>query len=263
MEPDRLARLTALLQEKGDEQLARPPVAVVWTDNQPARKFILDLKANPQAYVIGCMGQRSSRAERAWELPYELRLRLGSLNVAFLAEVEETRIAGEIAGPPALHRFPPTMAKNIRSAAQRIVQAYGGDAGGIWAGRPSAPTVVRRFLEFDGVAPKIATMAAIILVVNYRVPLREHHFLDLPVDVQIRRVFERLGLTVATSPDEAVIYWARELMPSFPGIVDVALWDVGRELCRPQEPKCDLCFLADACAYALALGQSGALGRSM
>jgi hypothetical protein len=37
----------------------------------PAREFILDLAANPHAYLIGCPGQRSSRAERAWELPYE------------------------------------------------------------------------------------------------------------------------------------------------------------------------------------------------
>ncbi|MCZ7665151.1 MAG: DUF429 domain-containing protein [Thermoleophilia bacterium] len=251
VEPDRLPRLAALLRAKAEEQLAHPPDGAVRTESLPAREFILDLEANPQAYVIGCVGHRSSRAEQAWGLPYQLKLRLGDLGVPFLARIEEARMAEALARPPALHRFPAIMAKNIRGAMDRIVQAFDGDASRIWSDEPSAATVVRRFLEFDGVGAKIATMAATILVVGFRVPLRDHHFLDLSVDARIRRVFERLGLTTATSPDEAIIYWARELVPSFPGSVDVALREVGRILCRPQDPECAACFLAQACAYAL------------
>ena len=43
---------------------------------------------------------------------------------------------------------------------------------------------------------------------------------------------------------------ARELWLEFPGMVDVALWEVGRELCRPREPRCFECFLTTECLSA-------------
>ena len=47
---------------------------------------------------------------------------------------------------------------------------------------------------------------------------------------------------------------ARELWPEFPGMVDVVLWEVGRELCRPLDPECHQCFMAAACPSAKVAG---------
>jgi uncharacterized HhH-GPD family protein len=226
----------------------------VWTGGDgPAADYIFDLEAYPQAYVIGCLAQRSSSAERAWRLPYLLRERLGSLDVEFLAGQPEEDLSRAIGERPSLHRFPPTMASNIKSAMGRIVETHDGDPALIWSGEPSVATVVRRFIELDGIGPKIATMATILLVNFYKVPMRDLHLLDLPVDVQIRRVFQRLGLVRESDYDEAIVLWARELWPDFPGMVDVALWEVGRELCRPANPRCDRCFLAEVCAFAISV----------
>ena len=47
-----------------------------------------------------------------------------------------------------------------------------------------------------------------------------------------------------------VIYAARDLNPDYPGIFDVALWEIGRAVCRPTVPLCSECRLAGYCAYA-------------
>ncbi|MEO2006124.1 MAG: hypothetical protein ABGY41_18740, partial [Candidatus Poribacteria bacterium] len=40
---------------------------------------------------------------------------------------------------------------------------------------------------------------------------------------------------------------ARALNPEYPGIFDVALWDLGRTVCGPRNPNCPACGLRDAC----------------
>lgn len=50
-----------------------------------------------------------------------------------------------------------------------------------------------------------------------------------------------------------MIYIARELNPDFPGIFDLALWDLGRTLCRPAKPRCPECRLSELCTYAQTL----------
>jgi adenine-specific DNA glycosylase len=51
------------------------------------------------------------------------------------------------------------------------------------------------------------------------------------------------------SSPEVVIYAARDLNPDYPGIFDVALWEIGRAVCRPTVPLCSECRLAGYCAY--------------
>jgi len=48
----------------------------------------------------------------------------------------------------------------LAAAIQHIQQKYHGDARRIWRGRPSSATVVRSFLEFQGVGQKIAVIQA-------------------------------------------------------------------------------------------------------
>ena len=76
----------------------------------------------------------------------------------------------------------------------RLVEAHHVDASRIWSGTPSSGEVVYRFLEFDGIGPKIATMAANILVRNYKVPLADYYSIDISADVHVRRVFSPSGI---------------------------------------------------------------------
>jgi endonuclease III len=139
------------------------------------------------------------------------------------------------------------MSRLFHAAVQRIAEEYAGDASGIWANRPSSAEVVCRFLQFDGVGPKISTMAANILARDYKVPFSDYYSIDISADVHVRRVFGRLGLCSSDATVEQLVYKARALHPEFPGIVDLPIWEIGRLWCRPHDPACSACYMQDLC----------------
>lgn len=61
-------------------------------------------------------------------------------------------------------------------------------------------------------------MAVNIIARQFKVPLRDHHFVDISIDRQVRRVMTRLGLVPAGASDLLLIYAAREAYAEFPGI---------------------------------------------
>jgi endonuclease-3 len=140
------------------------------------------------------------------------------------------------------------MAKVFYSAINRIVSDYDGDASKIWAGSPSSASVVYRFLQFDGVGMKIATMAANILARDYKIPFSDYYSIDISPDVHILRVLRRSGLVDKDANIDSIIYKARELCPEFPGIIDSPCWEIGRTWCRPQNPNCEECIIRSECS---------------
>ena len=158
-------------------------------------------------------------------------------------------------------RFPKNVAKYLHSAVERIAAEYGGDASEMWSDRPTSARLVRRFLAFPGVGPKIANMAANILVREFKVNVADTRNIDISADVRIQRVMGRLGLA---DPDNAadVIYAARDVYPAFPGIYDVTLWELGGKICPAGEPKCDQCWLVECCDYAENSSASPSAGPS-
>ena len=164
-----------------------------------------------------------------------------------LAALPVEAVARHLREPDALHRYPAKMAPVVFAAIQRIADRYDGDAGRIWVDSPSSAAVVRRFLEFDGCGPKIATMAAGILVRDFGVPLGDKFSIDISVDAHVRRVMRRLGLVRMHCSDEEIIYRARELNPKFPGVIDFGLWKLGRGACRPSSPGCEACRVEHLC----------------
>lgn len=93
-------------------------------------------------------------------------------------------------------------------------------------------------------------MAANILIRGFQVPVSDHFSIDISVDVHVRRVFRRLGLIPKRASVEQVTYRARELNPEFPGILDLPAWQIGREWCKPKNPRCNECFMKDICPTA-------------
>ncbi len=149
--------------------------------------------------------------------------------------------------PESLHRFVEIMSRCLFMAIGRIQKQYQGDASNIWSGKPSSAELVYRFLEFEGVGPKIATMAANTLARHYKVPLSDYFSIDISVDVHIRRVFARLGICPEDASVEQVIYKARSLYPEFPGLMDLPCWEIGRNWCKPHKPGCGSCYMNDIC----------------
>lgn len=209
--------------------------------------LVNDLEGHPHAFVVGCVMDRQIPAERAWEIPELIRERVGSFEFTDLAALSDSEVREVYHDPTPLHRYPNEMAGNCHSAIQRIAREYDGNAARIWTGGLGSATLVRRFLQFDGVGPKIATMAANILVRGFKIELTDRHYIDISVDVHVKRVFQRLGLVPKGASNFEVTYAARELNPEYPGIFDYVCWDVGREWCHPGKPSCPECVLKQVC----------------
>ena len=215
-------------------------------EDPAANAFLNDLDTYPHAFVLACCMDRQTRTERAWMIPTHIRNALGSFDMAVLANTtldQYRRLFSE----NNLHRFNETMAGVFYNAVQRIHLHYSDDASAIWSGNPSSASVVYRFLQFDGVGIKIATMAANILARQFKIPFSDYYSIDVSPDVHVKRVMARLGLVDEDADNDKIIYKARELCPEFPGIIDFSLWEIGRTWCRANETDCDNCPLRVEC----------------
>jgi endonuclease III len=245
--------LAEQLVKEGYEKLAAPPAFIKFTGVQEADDLLNDLAGHPHAFVFACIMDRQIKAEKAWLIPYELKQRLGFFdfaNLATLAELSPGKVEAAMLQPTPLHRFPNEMSKNLLAAIHCIKNRIGGNAASIWAGRPSSATIVRGFLEFRGVGQKIATMAANILVRDFHVEVSDCYSIDISVDVQVARVFARMGFVPLNTSIDYLIFRARELQPDYPGIFDPVLWDLGRTVCRPTQPECGKCRYSHLCMHA-------------
>lgn len=237
------------LVEEGNRRLEAPRTPIRFTDVPEANKLLNDLGAHPHAFVLASLADRQMPAKQAWLVPHLVRERFGSFEVDDLLTLNEEGWLHYLRLPKPAHRMPETMSVVLFRAMHRIADRYGGDASRIWSDSPTSATLVRRFLEFHGAGPKIATMAANILVREFHVALRDHRWIDISADVQVCRVMARLGFVEEGASPDVVVYAARDLNPEYPGVFDLALWEIGQTVCRPRDPACAACRLRDLCPY--------------
>lgn len=235
-----------LIEEAQKEFNTVKPIVLI--DNEEMNKLVTDLKYNPHAYVLACCMDRQITAERAWSIPYEIKQVVGDFSIEKLYDIsldEYQRIFNE----KKLHRFNDDMAKVFYKAVHKIVDEYDGDASNIWKGNPSSATVVSRFLDFDGMGIKISTMATNILSRDFKIPLSDHYSIDISPDVHVKRVFKRMGFIKKKDINnvDKIIYKARSINPEFPGIIDSTCWVLGKDICRPTNPKCNECVFKNYC----------------
>jgi len=242
--------IAKVLITRGRRLFRAPGGPIQFTGQQAADRMLNDLERYPHALVIACIMTRQMRAERCWMVPYEFKRRVGTFQMQRLRRLTDAEVLKAFSKPTPLHRYTAEMSRNFQFAIQLIATKYRGDAARIWADQPSSAELVYRLLEFRGVGPKIATMAANILARQFKVPLRDHYSIDVSADVHVKRVFERLGLVGANADVNQVIFRARSLSPKFPGLLDFPAWEIGREWCRPKRPRCQECYMRRLCPTA-------------
>jgi len=244
------ARIRDRLFERGEALFKAPPDFIRFTKHTDADRLLNDLKGHPHAFVLASVMDRQIKAERAWLIPFRFMEKLGSFSMQTLLKQSESDIRRLMSEPEPLHRFVDIMSDCFLKAVQRIVQQYASDASRIWKGKPSSANVVYRFLEFDGVGPKIASMDANILARDFKIEFSDYFSIDISADVHVRRVFSRLGFTQPDASVDQLIFRARGLHPEFPGLLDLPTWEIGRNWCRPKKCECDGCYMNDLCPSA-------------
>jgi endonuclease-3 len=248
--PATMPSVKDLLVQRGEKLLHAPPGRIAFTGNAVANDLLNDLQHYPHAFVLACVMDRQIKAELAWLIPHRFAQKLGDFEFSTLRALTLNDVRRLMTKPTPLHRFTEKMSVNFYGAVQRIANVYGGNASRIWSDEPPCYEVVARFRQFDGIGPKIAAMAVLILVREFKVALSDYAGLPIAADVHVQRVFYRLGLCRKDADPDEVVDRARSLHPEFPGILDTGAWEIGRTWCRPKNPRCSECFMHEVCPTA-------------
>lgn len=232
--------------QRAEELSAKPVESIDFTGHEGADQLLNDIHQHPHFFVLGCLMDQQIKAERAWMIPVIISREIGNIEFDAFIELKASWLHN-IFYSKGLHRFNEKTARWFYSAIQHIRDVYEGDASQIWRDEPSSATIVRRFLRFEGIGLKIATMATNILARDFRIPMRDKISVDISPDVHAKRVFYRLGLSDVWDSEVDLIYAARELNPEYPGIFDFVVWDIGRQWCNKTIPECSRCYMNDLC----------------
>lgn len=234
------------LIEHGQQLFNQPAGFVALSGIDAIDRPLNDLKNAPHLFVLGCIMNQQTRIEKAWTIPVAVMNELGTndfkafqqLSLEWLITFFHTH---------KLHRFNSRMATFFHAAVQQIEEKYQGNASRIWADNPRSAQVVERFLNFQGVGIKIATMTTNILVRDFKISLSDRSAIDISPDTHARRVFYRLGLTSTDQDNDLLMSAARKHNPDYPGIFDFPAFEIGYTWCKPQSPLCHTCYMGDIC----------------
>jgi uncharacterized HhH-GPD family protein len=128
------------------------------------------LSASPLALLIGMLLDQQVTIEKAFTSPRDLVRRLGHEPTAQeLAAFDPGVLAAIFSERPALHRYPRAMAGRVQQLCQLIVDRYGGDPAGIWAGARTGAELLARLRDLPGFGADKAQIFLALLGKQYGV----------------------------------------------------------------------------------------------
>ena len=103
------------------------------------------------ALLVGMVLDQQVAMETAFAGPAKIADRMGGWDVHRIAEADPDDFTALCATPPAVHRYPGSMAGRIQAVARAVVEQYDGDVTRLWTdGDPDGPTVLRRLKALPG-----------------------------------------------------------------------------------------------------------------
>jgi endonuclease-3 len=221
---------------------AVPASALIPTVVPEAAEIVL---RNPYAFCIAACLDRGTKADLIWTIPYDIARVLGHLDPFKIKEMSRDELVALFARLPRRPRYINDAPRTLQELTRIVVDEYRGDASQIWAGK-RAIQVHRTFDSVHGVGPGIASMAVLLIEKIFKVRFDDRENMDIKPDVHTVRVLYRLGISPAMTTESA-LEASRRMNPEFPGIVDAALWEIGRTWCRATNPGCPSCAVNSVC----------------
>jgi uncharacterized HhH-GPD family protein len=123
------------------------------------------LSRDPFALLTGMLLDQQFPMERAFAGPRLLADRLGvdRLDPAAIAAYDPDAFAALAAGPPAVHRYPGSMAGRIQALAQQVLDDYGADTATLWTTAPTGAELLRRLRALPGFGEQKARIFVALL----------------------------------------------------------------------------------------------------
>ena len=108
------------------------------------------LSGSPFALLVGMLLDQQYPMEHAFRGPAKILDRFGSIEPAAIAAADPEEFAALCATPPAIHRYPGSMAARVQALAQHIVDEYDAHAERLWEEAGSGKELMRRLQALPG-----------------------------------------------------------------------------------------------------------------
>ncbi|MGY1606231.1 HhH-GPD-type base excision DNA repair protein [Geodermatophilus sp. SYSU D00700] len=129
------------------------------------------LGRDPLALLLGMLFDQQFPMERAFAGPRLLADRLGvdTLSAAAIADADPDELARVFQGPPAVHRYPGSMAARAQAVCRVLVERHDGRADRLWSDVPDGATLRARIGELPGFGAQKARILVALLGKQYGV----------------------------------------------------------------------------------------------
>ena len=180
----------------------KPSPVLEWTENPTADRLIAE---DPLALLIGFCLDQQFPIEQAFLGPLRMRERLGTLDPGRLAAIDPELFAAAFRTPPAIHRFPRSMAERAQGICLIVAETYGGDAARLWLEAGTAKELHRRLAALPGFGPLKARIVTGVLARHFGVKLPgwEEVAPDFPTLADVSTAEERRAYQAAKRAHKA------------------------------------------------------------
>jgi uncharacterized HhH-GPD family protein len=108
------------------------------------------LSDSPFALLVGMMLDQQYPMEHAFRGPAKVLDRFGTIEPAAIAGADPEEFKALCSTPPAIHRFPGSMAARLQELAGIIVERYDGQAERLWTEAASGADLLKRIMALPG-----------------------------------------------------------------------------------------------------------------
>jgi uncharacterized HhH-GPD family protein len=118
---------------------------------------------DPLALLIGFALDQQVTVQTAFAGPLKLRQRLGALDAGTIAATDPAELEALFRQPPAIHRFPGSMAKRVHDLARHVADEYDGNAERVWTEAAGAKDLEQRIRALPGFGDmKVLALSAVL-----------------------------------------------------------------------------------------------------
>jgi uncharacterized HhH-GPD family protein len=121
------------------------------------------LTDSPFALLVGMMLDQQYPMEHAFRGPAKVLDRFGSIEPSAIAAADPAEFKTLCSTPPAIHRFPGSMAERLQTLAAIVEEQYGGHAERLWTEASSGTDLMKRLTELPGFGKQKAQIFAALL----------------------------------------------------------------------------------------------------
>lgn len=198
-------------------------VKILRDAKQPQSEFVklMDTFKDPYLVLIACI--LSLRTNDRTTYPATLRM----LKLAKTPQKMQRVNIDDLAKAIYPVGFYKNKAGQIIELSKKIVEDYGG----------KVPDSIDELCKFKGVGRKTANL---VMTLGFGVPA-------ICVDVHVHRIFNRLGYVKTKTPEETEFALREKLPVEFWIPINTLLVTHGQNVCKPINPKCDICPIKAYC----------------